>query len=123
MGNLQEILPSLLATAIFALCLVFVARQEEAYAWWKAVVIPVAGALILIGTELLIGVVPVEILRISIAWLSIPLVIGGVAGLSRVLLQMSWRDSSLVGVAYAIAQAAVFFAQLYFSTNPLPFPS
>jgi hypothetical protein len=86
-------------------------------------VIPVAGALILIGTELLIGVVPVEILRILIAWLSIPLVIGGVAALSRVLLQMSWRDSSLVGVAYAIAQAAVFFAQLYFSTNPLPFPS
>ena len=123
MGNLQEILPSLLATAIFALCLVFVARQEEAYAWWKAVVIPVAGALILIGAELLTGVVPVEMVRISIAWLTIPLVIAGVAGLSRILLQMSWRDASLVGVAYAIAQAAVFFAQLYFSTNPLPFPS
>jgi hypothetical protein len=123
MGNLQEILPSLLATAVFALCLVFVARQEEAYAWWKAVVIPLAGALILIGTEMLVGVVPSETLRIGIAWLSIFLVIGGVTGLARILLQMSWRDASLVGVAYAIAQAAVFFAQLYFSTNPLPFPS
>jgi membrane-bound ClpP family serine protease len=123
MGDLQELLPSLTATVAFALCLVFVTRQEEAYAWWKALVIPLAGALILLGSELIEGMIPIEGVRITIAWLSIFAVIAGVTVLSRNLLQMSWRDAFFVGIAYAVVQAAVFFAQLYFSTHPLPIPT
>jgi membrane-bound ClpP family serine protease len=123
MGELQQLLPSLSATVAFALCLVFVTRQEEGYVWWKAILIPIAGALLLLGFELIEGIIPIEAVRIAVAWFSIFAVIGGVSLLARNLLQMSWRDAALVGVAYAVAQAAVFFAQIYFSTHPLPIPS
>ena len=117
MGELQELIPSLATTAVFAICLVVIARREEGYTWWKAALIPFAGALTGVLTELLIGVIESPVLQTVVAIVSLLAVIAVMAVLAHRVLLMSWRDASLLGLGYVLVQAAVSFGLLYFEDH------
>ena len=117
MGELQELIPSLATTTVFAICLVVIARSEEGYTWWKAALVPFAGALTGVLTELLIGVIDSPVLKTVVAIISLFAVIAVIAILAHRALLMSWRDGSLLGVGYVVVQAAVSFGLLYFEDH------
>jgi hypothetical protein len=118
-AELQELLPSLSVTAAFAVCLAVVARQEEGYSWWKAVAVVLAGAATGVGTELVIGLAGAPALQTALAILGLLAVVAAIALPARFWMLMSWRDATLVGVGYVLAQAAVSIALIYFQDHAL----
>lgn len=121
-AELKELLPSpssLAVTAAFALCLVVVARREEGYTWWKAVLVVVAGALTAHGTGLLVETIGPLWLLITAAVLSLFAVVAAIALGGRFWLQMTWRDALLVGLGYLLAQTGASFALTYFGSHAL----
>ncbi|RFC46216.1 MAG: hypothetical protein DVB23_001706 [Verrucomicrobia bacterium] len=112
-AELQELLPSLGVTVSFAICLMFVARQEEGYRWWKALLIVFCGALTGIVSELAIQSAGSPILQTVLAVLSLVAVVAAIALPGKFWLLMSWRDAILVGIGYVLAQAAVSVALIY----------
>ncbi len=97
---------NLIATGLLALMLVWVTRHERGYAWWKAVLVAAGGGLasFLIGNAAEAGR---SVLGDVSNWLGIVLVLVVVSFLFRVLLAVSWRDASLLSVAFIVLQVVV----------------
>jgi hypothetical protein len=117
MNEIQEMLPSLTVTALFAAALLVVARREEAYAWWKALLAPVAGQASALGLSLLAASVPPSV-GIILAWGSL-LLVAAVIALACRWMRMGWRDAVLVGVFFVVVQFAVSQAGAYLLRHPL----
>lgn len=106
-AELQELLPSLSVTIAFAISLMVVARQEDGYQWWKALMVVVFGAVTGVGSELAIQAAGTPLLQTVLAVFSLLAVVAAITLPARFWLLMSWRDSLLVGLGYVFAQAVV----------------
>jgi len=111
MDEFQELIPSLTVTAFFTLALLFVARQEEGYTWWKAVAATFAGQGIAIAFGIGIEALPSVVGRI-LAWASLPVIAAAVA-LGCRWMRMSWRDGSVVGASFVIIHFLVSLAGVF----------
>ncbi len=105
---MQAFVPTILTTIMFAAAFLVVARREEGYTWWKALLVPLAGALTGILTGLGIEALPSG-MRLASAWASLLLVAAVVAFGCRWML-MSWRDAALIGVGFVLMQFFVAYA-------------